>query len=63
MSLKRRLILDFDGTIVNSIEAVVGCYNEDFQQYPSFESINWWDINTWSFKELTLADSKYIDQL
>lgn len=63
MGLKQRLILDFDGTIVNSIQAVVDCYNDDYQQYPGFTVMNWWDINTWDFEELALADKRYIDQL
>lgn len=60
---KSRLILDFDNTIVDSIEAVVSIYNDDFKYFPDFVPINPCDINTYKFKELMLATPAYINSL
>lgn len=58
---KRTLFLDFDGVIANSILAIVKLYNEDFSEYDGFRKVDWSEIKTWNFNELTLADRKYID--
>lgn len=60
---KRRLILDFDGTIVDSISAIVSVYNEDHKYYKNFSPTNPCDINTYEFKELALAIPEYIQSL
>lgn len=60
---KPKLIVDFDGTIVWSISAIVECYNEDFKYYRGYTPINACDISTYEFKELSLADKTYIDWL
>lgn len=60
---KRRLILDFDNTIVDSVTAVVSIYNDDFEYYPDFVPIYPCDINTYKFKELILATPAYINSL
>lgn len=49
---KKTIYVDFDGTIVNSIKAIVDLYNYDFQHYPWFEKIKWQDVETWGFEEL-----------
>lgn len=45
----KTLYIDFDGTLVNTIESIVGLYNEDFKYYKNFNYIRWWDIDTWGF--------------
>lgn len=58
---KRKLFIDFDGTIVNTIAAIVTLYNEDFQYYKNFVPVKWWEINTWNFEECNCATAEYID--
>jgi 5'(3')-deoxyribonucleotidase len=53
--------VDYDGTIVNSIAAIVGIYNEDFWFYDDYTPIGWWMIETWDFTELKCASKEYID--
>ena len=57
----KKLYIDFDGTIVNTIKAIVDLYNEDFQYYKKFKPINWWEINTWDFTECNCATPEYIN--
>lgn len=60
MNQKKKLYIDFDGTIVNSIKAIVSLYNEDFKWYKKFHYIYWMDINTWEFSECNCASPDYI---
>lgn len=55
-----KIFLDFDNTITNSAKAICDIYNEDFSYYKDFSHINWWDIDTWDFKELKCASKKYL---
>lgn len=57
----KKLYIDFDGTIVNTIKAIVDLYNEDFQYYKKFKHINWWEINTWDFAECNCTTPEYIN--
>ena len=58
---KDKLYLDFDGTIVNTIKAIVSLYNEDFVAYKKYKYVNWTDINTWDFVELKASNPEYIN--
>lgn len=55
------MFIDFDGVMVDTVEAIVDLYNEDFRYYSKFEEIHWKDINTWDFKECNCASKEYID--
>lgn len=57
----KKLFLDFDGVIVNTIEAIVSLYQDDFCMYENFKPVNWTDIKTWDFHELESATPEYID--
>lgn len=57
----KTLYIDFDGTLVNTIESIVDLYNEDFKYYKNFNYIKWWDIDTWGFEECNCAPPGYID--
>lgn len=57
----RKIYVDFDGTIVNSIKAITDLYNEDFQYYEDYKYINWVDIETWGFDECNCATPEYIN--
>lgn len=61
MSKKKRLYVDFDGVIVNTIANIVSMYNEDFKYYENFKPIKWWKVNTWDFKECECATTEYIN--
>ena len=57
----KKIMIDFDCTIVDTIKAIVDNYNEDFQYYKDFHHINWWEINTWDFQECTCSTPEYIN--
>lgn len=56
MKSKQKLFVDFDSTLVNSIEKIVELYNTDFKYYKNYKPIHWTEINTYDFKELTLIN-------
>lgn len=58
----RKLYIDFDGVIVNSIACICSLYNEDFKYYPDFTPVKWWEINSWWFKECNCATKEQIDE-
>ena len=58
---KRNLYLDFDNCIVNTIKRVVDMYNNEFKNHKDYKHINWTDIQTFDFKELSCANKKYIN--
>ena len=61
MSKKKKIYIDFDSTIVNTIKAIVSLYNEDFKYYEDFRFVHWTDINTWTFTECNCTDWEYIN--
>lgn len=50
-----------DGVTVNSIDAIVYLYNEDFKAYPNYHYIKASDIHTWNFEECNCASSVVFD--
>lgn len=58
---KKKLFVDYDGTIVNSVAATCSCYNEDFKYYKDFVPVKWWEVNTWNFEECNCATKEYIN--
>lgn len=57
----KTLYVDFDGTLVATIDAIVELYNEDFKYYKDFHYVNWWTVDTWGFEECNCAPPGYID--
>lgn len=57
----KTIYTDFDGTVVNTIAAIVDCYNEDFNYYDKYKYILPEQIQTWNFEECNCASEKYID--
>jgi len=57
---KQKLIIDFDGTIVNSTKKIVELYDRDFYKYDNYKKLHWTDINTYGFEELTLANKNIV---
>jgi 5'(3')-deoxyribonucleotidase len=61
MSEKKKLYVDFDGVIVNTVANIVTMYNEDFKYYKKFKPVKWWEVNTWDFVECECATKEYIN--
>lgn len=57
----KTLYIDMDGVAINTIEAIVHMYDDDFSTYSDYEKIPWTEINTWDFTELKCASSEYIN--
>ena len=57
----KTLYIDMDGVAINTIEAIVRMYDDDFSTYSDYEKIPWTEINTWDFTELKCASSEYIN--
>ena len=58
---KKKLFVDFDGTIVNTVAAICSLYNEDFKYYKDFIPVKWWEVNTWNFEECNCNTTEYIN--
>lgn len=57
----KTIYIDFDNTLVDTIKTIVSLYNEDFEYYKKFHHVNWWEIDSYDFKELTCASKEYIN--
>lgn len=58
----KRIAIDLDGVVFDSITQICNLYNYDFQYYPGFTPVEPENIQTWDFDELTCASRTYIDQ-
>lgn len=56
-----KIMIDFDGCIVNTIAVITKLYNEDFKYYKDFQPVDWREVNTWDFEELRCASKDYIN--
>ena len=56
-----KVYIDFDMVIVNTIDAIVKLYNEDFTFYEGFRTISPDQVKTYDFKELICAKKEQID--
>ena len=56
-----RIMIDFDNTAYNTSKAIVDLYHDDYCEYSNYKYINWRDIQTWEFSELSLAKKEVID--
>ncbi len=56
-----KLYVDFDGTMVNTIKTMVELYNSDYRKFDGFKWIDWFLVNTWDFKECSIAPKWYFD--
>ena len=59
--MRRRIFIDLDGVVIDTIRTIVGIYNEDHAQYKNFRMAVPSDIKTWDFDELELESREYID--
>lgn len=58
---KKPCFVDFDGTAVDTVEAIIAMYNDDFQLYKKFTPLKVEDIDSWGFTECICASTEYID--
>ena len=58
---KRKLYIDLDNTFIDTISCITDLYNEDFSAYPKYRFVHPYQVNTWDFEELKLADREYIN--
>lgn len=56
----KKVYLDFDCTLVNSIKKIVDMYNKYYQIFSNYKPIHWTEINTWNFEELKAATTQEI---
>lgn len=56
-----KLYVDFDGVIGNTIEAITTLYDLDFHDAPNYKKVDWSDVETWRFEELSAATEKQLD--
>lgn len=48
---KRKLYIDFDSTIVNSIKRICEMYNEDYKDKPNFKFARWEYVEKFNFSD------------
>jgi len=57
----KKLFIDYDGVTVSTIEQVVSIYDMDFKSHKDYKKIDWSQIDSWEFKELTLTTREHIN--
>lgn len=57
----QQLYVDYDGVIVNTIKAIVEMYDARYWNHPDYQEVNWSEIESWDFTELTCASAEEID--
>lgn len=58
----KKIFIDLDGVVFDTIECITALYNEDFRYYKGFKPINSCDVETWDFTELNCADKHDIER-
>lgn len=62
IDINKKIYLDFDGCITNSIKKICEMYNEDYRDCNIFKPAKWYLVNTWSFEDqCPLASRDEID--
>ena len=57
----KKIYLDFDGCIIDTISIITKMYDEDFSACSDFKYIHPCEVNTWDFTELSCASADYIN--
>ena len=58
----RRVFIDLDGVVFDTIRTIVDLYNIDHVNYKDFKVVVPSEIKTWDFDELVLEPREYIDK-
>lgn len=60
-NIKKKIFIDFDGVISNTIAIICYLYNEDFCYYEDYRPIHWTEIESWGFDELNCTNREHIN--
>lgn len=58
----KKIIVDLDGVVYDTIATIVNLYNYDYAMYKNFKLILPSEVKTWDFSELSLESPNYIDK-
>lgn len=58
---KRKIFIDLDCTLYNTVKQIVTMYDEDYCYYSDYEKIPWTEVRTWDFTELKAAKPEHIN--
>lgn len=58
---KRKIFIDLDCTLYNTVKQIVAMYDEDYCYYSDYEKIPWTEVRTWDFTELKAAKAEHIN--
>jgi 5'(3')-deoxyribonucleotidase len=57
----KKIYVDYDSCMVDSVKAICELYNKDFKYYKNFKEIKPNDVFTWDFHELSCSNPSYIN--
>lgn len=57
----KKIYVDYDSCMVDSVKAICDLYNMDFKYYKNFAPINPKDVYTWDFYELKCSNPDYLN--
>lgn len=60
--MAKKLFIDLDGVVFDTITTIVNLYNADHLYYKDFKPVMASDVKTWGFEELTLEPPEFIDR-
>ena len=58
---KPTAFIDLDCTTYESVKVICNLYDSDFHKNPKYKKVDWTEINSWDFLELSLATKEVID--
>ena len=58
---KPTLFCDLDCVLLETVQGICKLYDLDFHDKPGYKKVNWEEINSWDFLELSLATKEVID--
>lgn len=58
----KKIFIDLDGVVFDTIHTITSLYNVDHIMYKDFKMVKPSDIQTWDFDELSLEPREYIDK-
>lgn len=59
---RRKLYIDYDNTLVNSVKRICDIYNEDYKDHSKFKEAKWYLVEDWNFiTQCPLAGRKVVD--
>ena len=58
--MKKKLYIDFDGVLADTVRAICQMYVEDYSLYAEFDVVAPEEIDTWDFEELDLLSDQML---